>query len=767
VLKQQWDPALRDASLIRDILMYMDKHYVPGSRRLLIFDQAILLFKETILYNPSIRHRVQALLLQSFTHIRNISLNGSNSIASTVDLTLIRDILHMLIDLGSNTNAVYIEEFETPFCLLTTSYYKHEAAEKLLNISISKYLSHVEMRISQEKERNLMLLESSSYNKVLELLEKVFISDPLLSILESKVCGVEQMMNHFRSILKESMHDNDSSSLFTSMHSIMKTSPNFHENTNDTQPFSIVTQSKTDAILWEKLRSNSQLIDDLSRLYRLLYPIKGLQSYKYFDQIQNISIDKNVTPITIFRDFLKQYMIKYGLDIMNDTEFQNKLNPVKFIQSLLDFRDEIMFIIEMSFHNDKDIHRVLKESMEFIINNDKNKSNFAESLCIYIDHQMKLSLKSISDMNVDFLLSKCLLLFRFLYDKDIFESFYKIYLQKRLLSGKSNYNEELERNMFAKLKSECGHQYITKLEIMLADLKISSDFMVEYKRSLGSSSTVSPVDLEVSFLTSSCWPTVSSEYTILAESLLPDGLFACIEHFKQAYSHKYAKRKLAFNMSKGSCEISVCFAGQRYDLITSTYQMLILQLFNQENSISFTILKTVLKDAIPYLELKRHLLSLTSSKCRILLKSQPSKEYIDMHEFFSINEEFSSKLTKIKVPLISFQKFLEKNIELPDDNIVESVTSQHSIDLMNEESLNNLAATIDNNRKILIEACIVRVMKTRKSLEQASLVAEVIKLVSHKFHPSIEDINGRIAQLIDRDYLERDKDMKSTLHYLA
>ena len=53
---------------------------------------------------------------------------------------------------------------------------------------------------------------------------------------------------------------------------------------------------------------------------------------------------------------------------------------------------------------------------------------------------------------------------RFLADKDVFESFYRSHLSKRLLSARSA-SDEIEKIMIAKLKSECGQQFTSKMEV--------------------------------------------------------------------------------------------------------------------------------------------------------------------------------------------------------------------------------------------------------------------------------------------------------------
>ena len=65
-----------------------------------------------------------------------------------------------------------------------------------------------------------------------------------------------------------------------------------------------------------------------------------------------------------------------------------------------------------------------------------------------------------------------------------------------------------------------------------------------------------------------------------------------------------------------------------------------------------------------------------------------------------------------------------------------------------------------------IDAAIVRLMKSRKSLSYIELVQEVLGMLSG-FKPKVKDIKQRIEMLIEREYLERDKRSSSLYHYLA
>lgn len=56
-----------------------------------------------------------------------------------------------------------------------------------------------------------------------------------------------------------------------------------------------------------------------------------------------------------------------------------------------------------------------------------------------------------TEQEIEVVLDKCMVLFRFLQEKDVFERYYKQHLAKRLLLDKSM-SDDSEKNMITKLK---------------------------------------------------------------------------------------------------------------------------------------------------------------------------------------------------------------------------------------------------------------------------------------------------------------------------
>ena len=63
-----------------------------------------------------------------------------------------------------------------------------------------------------------------------------------------------------------------------------------------------------------------------------------------------------------------------------------------------------------------------------------------------------------TEQEIEVVLDKCMVLFRFLQEKDVFERYYKQHLAKRLLLDKSM-SDDSEKNMISKLKVRIIYMY--------------------------------------------------------------------------------------------------------------------------------------------------------------------------------------------------------------------------------------------------------------------------------------------------------------------
>ena len=79
----------------------------------------------------------------------------------------------------------------------------------------------------------------------------------------------------------------------------------------------------------------------------------------------------------------------------------------------------------------------------------------------------------------------------------------------------------------------------------------------------------------------------------------------------------------------------------------------------------------------------------------------------------------------------------------------------------------DVPAVVEEDRKHLVEAVIVRIMKSRKTLDHIQLLVEVTRHLTARFQPTPLLIKQRIEKLIEREYLERSQHARRVYNYLA
>lgn len=76
---------------------------------------------------------------------------------------------------------------------------------------------------------------------------------------------------------------------------------------------------------------------------------------------------------------------------------------------------------------------MLNSAFEYFINLNQRSPEF---ISLFMDDKLRKGLKGMNEDDVETVLDKVMMLFRFLQEKDVFEKYYKQHLAKRLLSGR-------------------------------------------------------------------------------------------------------------------------------------------------------------------------------------------------------------------------------------------------------------------------------------------------------------------------------------------
>ena len=180
-------------------------------------------------------------------------------------------------------------------------------------------------------------------------------------------------------------------------------------------------------------RGFAQLVDDariadLKRMYVLFARVHALDALK-----------------KAFADYIKTKVAALVMDVEQE----------KTIKAALDT------ISSDAFASNADFAFAVKASMEHAIN--VRASRPAELVAKFVDAKLRTGNKGGgSETEIEAVLDRVMVIFRYIQGKDVFEAFYKKDLAKRLLLGKSA-SFDLEKLMLAKLKTECGSSFTTKV----------------------------------------------------------------------------------------------------------------------------------------------------------------------------------------------------------------------------------------------------------------------------------------------------------------
>ncbi|KAF5297248.1 hypothetical protein FQR65_LT10020 [Abscondita terminalis] len=418
------------------------------------------------------------------------------------------------------------------------------------------------------------------------------------------------------------------------------------------------------------------------------------------------------------------YIKKFGRTIVIDPEKDKTM-----VQELLDFKDTMDNIVATCFNKNEKYSNSLKEAFEYFINQRANKP--AELIAKFVDSKLRAGNKEATEEELERLLDKIMVLFRFIHGKDVFEAFYKKDLAKRLLVGKSA-SVDAEKSMLSKLKQECGGGFTSKLEGMFKDMELSKDINVAFKQHLGiAMQNVVPLDMTVNILTMGYWPNYP-----LMNVTMPEEMVRFLEVFNKFYLSKHSGRKLTWQPTLGHCVLRAKFRTGQKELLVSLFQSLVLLLFNGTDELAFEYIKAVtnIEDG----ELRRTLQSLACGKARVLVKFPKGRDVED-NDKFRFNNEFTNKLYRIKINQIQMKETTEE----------QKATEER----------------VYQDRQYQIDAAIVRIMKMRKTLSHNLLISELYLQLKFPVKPA--DLKKRIESLIDRDYMERDKDNPNQYNYVA
>ncbi|CAL4108243.1 unnamed protein product, partial [Meganyctiphanes norvegica] len=150
-------------------------------------------------------------------------------------------------------------------------------------------------------------------------------------------------------------------------------------------------------------------------------------------------------------------------------------NAITFVQNLLDLKDRFDHFLHNSFNNDKIFKQMIAADFEYFLN---LNSKSPEYLSLFIDDKLKKGVKGMTEAEIEAVLDKTMVLFRFLQEKDVFESLYRsLLLAKRFLLVKIIWckNEQNPRELGGAIKIDLSWHFMDRSPDMYKQINIKNN----------------------------------------------------------------------------------------------------------------------------------------------------------------------------------------------------------------------------------------------------------------------------------------------------
>ncbi|XP_075000167.1 cullin-2 isoform X3 [Calonectris borealis] len=431
---------------------------------------------------------------------------------------------------------------------------------------------------------------------------------------------------------------------------------------------------------------------------------------------------------------LQNHIHDEGLRATSNLSQENM--PTQFVESVLEVHSKFVQLINTVLNGDQHFMSALDKALTSVVNYREPKSicKAPELLAKYCDNLLKKSAKGMTENEVEDKLTSFITVFKYIDDKDVFQKFYARMLAKRLIHGLSM-SMDSEEAMINKLKQACGYEFTSKLHRMYTDMSVSADLNNKFNNFIKNQDTI--IDLGISFqiyvLQAGAWPLTQAPSSTFA---IPQELEKSVQMFELFYSQHFSGRKLTWLHYLCTGEVKMNYLCKPYVAMVTTYQMAVLLAFNNSETVSYKELQD--STQMNEKELTKTIKSLLDVK---MINHDSDKEDIETESTFSLNMNFSSKRTKFKITT-SMQKDTPQEME-------------------------QTRSAVDEDRKMYLQAAIVRIMKARKVLRHNALIQEVISQSRARFNPSISMIKKCIEVLIDKQYIERSQASADEYSYVA
>ncbi|XP_049770563.1 cullin-2-like [Schistocerca cancellata] len=407
--------------------------------------------------------------------------------------------------------------------------------------------------------------------------------------------------------------------------------------------------------------------------------------------------------------------------------------PADFVSNVLNILERYHDLVIDAFLGDSSFTAALDRAVSRVVNHRLQPNTpcpAPEILARHCDTLLRRTGNTV-DSELDEQLARAVAVFKYLDDKDVFQKFYARMLAKRLIFQHS-LSMEAEEAMIGRLKQCCGCEFTSKFHRMFLDVSVSSDLNRKFEDAIPPAPGSASFSVQV--LQAGAWPLNPAPISPFAP---PEDLQKRLQSFESFYRHLFNGRKLTWLYHLCQGEVRLGYLKKPYVVTMQAFQLALLLMFERSDRI-------VCREACDALELnedqfRRHCISLLESRIILL---EGAKDVDGEGAIFRLNTDFSNKRIKFRLGAPTQRD--------PPEETKQTLSS------------------VDEDRKMYLQAAIVRVMKSRKVLRHTALVQEVLSQSSAAaFAPSISLIKTCIEALIDKQYLERSPRAPDEYSYVA
>ncbi|CAL1712764.1 unnamed protein product [Somion occarium] len=405
--------------------------------------------------------------------------------------------------------------------------------------------------------------------------------------------------------------------------------------------------------MWESFQNllDYDKDEDLQRMYALLARIpEGLEPLR-----------------KKFEEHVKRAGLSAVSKLVSEGADAAEVDPKAYVDALLEVHQKNSETVNRSFKGEAGFVAALdKACREFVNRNAATGTSTTKSpelLAKHADALLRKSNKMAEEDDLETALNKVMILFKYIEDKDVFQTFYTTKLSKRLIHGVSA-SDEAEASMISKLKEACGFEYTNKLQRMFTDMSLSKDLTDQFKERMSQNHDDMDINFSIMVLGTNFWPLTPPSF----DFIIPVDILPVYDRFTKYYQQKHSGRKLTWLWNYSKNELRTNYLNQKYILMTSSWQMAILVQYNNNDTLSLDELVAatgVTKDT-----LKQVLAILV--KAKILINEETDQ--------YDLNPNFKSK--KIRI-----------NLNMP----IKAEQKAESTDVLK---------TVDEDRKYVIQATI-------------------------------------------------------------